>query len=72
MCLCNCNKKCKIGQHLNNCDCIKSVFDNLVITCEIKIVNTSTNSLDKKVTYKINCYFFTVFFCMQQKYNNIK
>ena len=40
-------KNYKIDEYLNNCTCMKSIFD-LVITCEDEAVNTSTNSFNKK------------------------
>lgn len=51
------NDKCKINEYSNHCICMKSVFDNLVITCKDKTINTSTNSTDKKIKYKIVYYF---------------
>ena len=42
ICACQCNKNCEIGQYLENCFCIKSLVDNLVIilwNCEYEIWN---------------------------------
>ena len=52
------NDKCKINENSNHCICMKSVFDNLVITCKDEILNTLTNSFDINVTHKMDCYFF--------------
>lgn len=54
---CENDKECKIDECLNNCTCMKSVFYNLVITCEDKRVNASTGLFDKKVILGIHCFF---------------
>ena len=41
-------KKHKIDEYLNDCICMKSVFDKLVVICKGDMVNTSTNSFDKE------------------------
>ena len=38
------NKKCSIYKYLNDCICMKSVFDNLVVICKDDMVNIPTNS----------------------------
>ena len=40
--------KCGSDEYLNHCTCIKSVFANLTVICEVdKIFNTSITSLYK-------------------------
>ena len=38
-CACKCDKDCEIGQYLKDCECMKSIFDDLVVTCD-EIINT--------------------------------
>ena len=40
-----------MDEYWNNCTCIKSLFDILVITCEDEMVNTSTNSMKWTVIF---------------------
>ena len=58
ICDCECNKKWKTNEYWNACTCIKRVSDNLVVTCEYDMLNTSTNSFNKKTTSKVDYYFF--------------
>ena len=38
-----CHEKCKLEDYRNNCTSMMSVFGNLVIACEDKMVNALTN-----------------------------
>ena len=38
ICATESNKKCRIYKYLNDCICMKSVFDNLVVTCKDDMV----------------------------------
>ena len=51
------NKIWLINEYSCNRTCVKSVSENLMITCEYDMVNTSTNSFNNKVTAKLNYYF---------------
>ena len=41
---------------------MKSVSDNLVVTCDYNAANTSTNLFNKKATNKIDYYFLHTIF----------
>ena len=36
---------------------MKSELDKLVIKCEYEMINSSTNSVNEKVTYRLDDYF---------------
>ena len=63
-CDCECNKACKIDEHLDtkNCSSEKRLIGKSVLECEDKILNTTETSInDKKVTYgKSNCLIQTI------------
>ena len=33
ICACECDKDCDIGEYLKYCECMKSLHDDLVVTC---------------------------------------
>ena len=59
---------CKIGKYLDikNCTCKKRTINNLVLTCEYEIVNTTEttliNSLDQKAVYEKEHCFISYYF----------
>ena len=53
-CDCKCNKTCEIDGYLDteNCACKEHAIDNLVLTCESKILNLQERLQEKAQ----NCY----------------
>ena len=33
-CACECDKDCEIGEYLKDCECMKSLVDDAVVTCD--------------------------------------
>ena len=60
-CIC---KEDYFNEYLKSCTCLKSIMDDLVITCD-EIADTlktvSIKSFDKKGTDKIDYYIFSIF-----------
>ena len=54
-CACECDKHCEIDKYLKNCTCVKSIIDDLLVTCD-KTEDTpetvSINSDKKKQNIK--------------------
>ena len=62
-CDCECNKACKIDEHLDTKNNIKRLIGKLVLRCEDKILNTTeTSPDDKKGTCEENdCLIHIIF-----------
>ena len=62
-CDCECNQVCKIGEYLyaENRSCKKHFFDNLVLTCQDEISNTTETSLRHNIViHENNCLIYTI------------
>ena len=62
-CPCQCVKHCDINKYLKHCSCVKTIVDDLVITCDEIIDEPRTaliNSNDKKAKHKINYYHTSI------------
>ena len=57
--VCECKKECRADEHLENYTCMKSLVDNLVITCD-DILNALINFIDKKTSLMDYCFLLTI------------